>query len=294
MNTTDQLIELIGQSNKMQRKFLKESYNMIDGSSKEELNNYLTFCMSNGLTLQYLADSYNLIVQDTLKEQVYFKKNGRYRYSTYQEVAGRVYLNPDYMSKYMYGLGITSYLWPQHIEYKSFYEKHFPFGKKGNYLEIGPGHGVFFKYALDKASFDEFVGVDISPTSLEMTKSILADKLDSNIELIEADFLEFDSGDRYDAIVMGEVLEHVENPSDFMNKIYSLANDDCFIFITTCVNAPAIDHIQLFRYPSEIEQKFVEANLKIKESKYIPYGNLTYEESMERKLPVNVAYILSR
>ena len=47
-------------------------------------------------------------------------------------------------------------------------------GQISSYLEIGPGHGLFFLAALEKLRFTKnFQIVDISKTSIEITESIV-------------------------------------------------------------------------------------------------------------------------
>ena len=61
-----------------------------------------------------------------------------------------------------------------------------------------------------------------SLASLEMTKSILDSGVFGrlrNYTLYENDFLQHDFSIQYDGLVMGEVLEHVENPAAFLSKI---------------------------------------------------------------------------
>ncbi len=60
------------------------------------------------------------------------------------------------------------------------------------------------------------------------------------------DFLEYDFNEQFDFITIGEVLEHVENPKNFLNKARKILSDDGNIFITVPINGPAVDHIYLF------------------------------------------------
>jgi hypothetical protein len=147
------------------------------------------------------------------------------------------------------------------------------------------------------SSYDFFEGIDISPTSVEMTNSILESGLHgifSNYGIYESDFLEHRLSEKYDAIVMGEVLEHVENPEAFLQKIYDISHSDSYIYITTCINAPAIDHIYLFEDFEQLERLVDNSGLYIEDRLLVPYSGMTIEESEKEKLPINIAMILGR
>jgi hypothetical protein len=93
---------------------------------------------------------------------------------------------------------------------------------------------------------------------------------------------------------MGEVLEHVEAPGLFLDKIHELAKPNAYIFVTTCVNAPQIDHIYLFRHLSEVADLISEHGFSIVHSRAIPYEGKTLQQCEERNLPINVAYVLAK
>ncbi len=78
----DSLLGEIVRINPLQSRFIEDS---LDGASSEELQDlaeYVRFCEVNSLDIRYLAQCYDLIVKDTLREQLYFQRHKRYRYST--------------------------------------------------------------------------------------------------------------------------------------------------------------------------------------------------------------------
>jgi 2-polyprenyl-3-methyl-5-hydroxy-6-metoxy-1,4-benzoquinol methylase len=233
-----------------------------------------------------------------LREQIYFQRNGTYRYSSFDEVAHAVYFDDSYMRKYMHGLALTAYLWPNHRALHRYFVDMLPTNQGGNYLEIGPGHGMYLMSAMRKCVYNQFDGIDISPTSVEMTESLLSSgKFGefSNYRIFEQDFL---AGEiptaSYNAIVMGEVLEHVEKPNIFLESIARIATDNAFIFITTPINAPAVDHIYLFDSWNSIESLITGAGLMVQEKMLVPYPGLSVDESMQQSLPINVAAVLTK
>ena len=278
--------------------FLKGSLKLMREDTRAELVRYLEYGTSIGLTLDYLAESYNTIVVDMQVEQIYFRQNKKYRSSRFAEVADKVYFDESYMRKYMYGLAITSFLWPNHVILHDFFVRTFPHNLDGNYLEIGPGHGYYFMQAARLSSFDHLFGVDISAASVALTRDILhhfgLDR-EKSVEIIEADFLALPSSQRlYSCIVMGEVLEHLEDPGLFLTTLAQLSGPHTHIFVTTCMNAPAIDHIYLFRTGREIEELIATNGLRVVESCYAPYVGKTLAECEEQGLPVNVGYVLRK
>ncbi len=294
----DSLLGEILRINPLQSRFIKDS---LDGASSEELQGlgeYVRFCEINSLDIPYLAQCYDLIVKDTLREQLFFQRHKRYRYSTFAEVADSVYFDDEYMSKYMHGLAITAWLWPNHRDMHRYFEHSIPKTATGTYLEVGPGHGLYMMTAMRLSQYDRFEGIDLSPTSVDMTKALLKSQSgtgDANYEIYCSDFLKDDlRHDCYDAIVMGEVLEHVEKPLEFLQKIRELAADDAYIFVTTPINAPAIDHIYLFDSFIAIEDLVTQAGLSVTDSHLIPYPGYTVEQSTEQSLPVNVALVLRK
>lgn len=289
---TDAIIKV----NPLQRAFLVNSTNSMSDEEKLTLESYIDYCTCSGQTVEYLAKCYDLIVKDTLREQLFFQKHKRYRYSSYAEVADSVYLNDEYMAMYMHGLAITAFLWPNHRKMRRYFLDAIPKKSTGNYLEIGPGHGVYLLSAMQLTSYEHFEGIDISPKSIELTRRILESgkfAIPGSFDLHCRDFLaDQGTGRKYDAIVMGEVLEHVEEPLSFLRTIRSLASEDSFIYITTCINAPAIDHIYLFESVESLEDVICTSGLSIADRLIVPYEDMSLDESAEKRMPVNVAYVL--
>lgn len=280
----------------MQRKKLGYFFQNMNMRMKIFLKSYIKFCISKGDTIEYLAQSYSLLVKETLKEQIFFAKHGCYRYKSYEEVKDKVYNNNEYMKMYMTGLCISTALWENHTKMFDFFIQTLSRANNGEiYLEIGPGHGFFLMEAMKKTQYQLYEAVDISETSVNMTRRILEfNKIDAKFELRCVDFLQMETQRKFDAIVMGEVLEHVEEPILFLNKIYSIAHQDTYIYISTCLNAPEIDHIFLFSTLAEVENLFKKAGLIIQDKLILPYQNESLEKSIKNKLPVNLAYTLRK
>jgi 2-polyprenyl-3-methyl-5-hydroxy-6-metoxy-1,4-benzoquinol methylase len=290
------LVELIAESNPPHRKHLDSVMPRIHASEYQHLEQYLQYCIDSGLELSYLADCYLLLVADAVTELMYFQREGNYRYSTFTEVGDHVYFDESYMNQYMYGLAISLIFWSSHLEIHRFFEETLPRQKSGTYLEIGPGHGRFLMSAMEHSTFSKFLGVDISATSIAQTRAMLDyfnPAPDANLSLSVQDFHETElPAGSCDAIVMGEVLEHVEDPASFLTKIRELAADDAHIFVTTCVNAPQIDHIYLFRKLEDIIELIESQGLKVVSQKPVPYEGKTLEQCIKQALPINVAYVL--
>lgn len=292
----DRLVERIASINPMHARSLGDARAGLFAEERDELEAYLSFCESDGVGIDDLAAAYQTITMDTLREQVFFQRHRHYRHSTFKDVADKVYFDAAYMKRYMYGLALTLYLWPNHLEIVRFFRKAMPLDRGGRYLEIGPGHGVFFSYAATNGGFTSLLGIDISPTSLEMTRKLLgshASLSGADWRLVNADFLATDDlQGRFDAIVMGEVLEHVEEPLRFLARIRDLARNGAFVFVTTAVNAPAVDHIYLFRTVDDVCDLAIAAGLQVKDLLATPYKGCSMEETVEQRLPVNVAMVL--
>ncbi len=261
------------------------------------MERYIYIAQKNGDTIPFMAESYAFFLDETEKEERYFYSEGHYRYSKLEEVFHSVYDDEVYMKKYMTGLAVSLLLWPQHkrffVFFRTFLQTH---GKsKGAYLEVGAGHGVFCLEAIRAGGFSRYDVVDLSEASLDLTKKMTAEFVDTHdIRFIHSDFLNFARKEQYDAISIGEVLEHVETPQMFLDKSRRLLKDDGRLYLSTCVNAPEIDHIYLFRKIQEVEDLFASAGLGIDEKLYVPYKNTTIERSERQKLPINVAYILKK
>lgn len=273
---------------------MQRGFEALDEESSAIMERYLRINEENGLSIPFMAESYLFLLDENDKEELYFYRNGHYRYSKLEEVINQVYNDTDYMKRYMAGVAVSLILWPQHREYFSYFRE---FLKKhradtGAYLEVGAGHGIFCSEALRQGTFSRYDVVDISETSLELTRQMTEEYTNGKkLHLIHEDFLKYHGG-KYAVISIGEVLEHVEHPQDFVQKGAELLDENGRLYLTTCINAPEIDHISLFETIEDVEKLFDAAGLAIDEKLYIPYKGTTLERCMRQKLPVNVAYIL--
>ncbi len=288
------LIDAIIASNPGQKNFLRKSLATLEDRDAALCELYLRYCRASGISADDLAAAYNLFIRETMKEQMFFARHRRYRYSSYAEVAGAVYLDENYMRRYMHGLAVSTFLWPNHRAMSRFFESTLPRNARGRYLEIGPGHGFHMLRAMGCTSYDTYEGIDISPASVDLTRSILSALAapGKRFEVRQADFLSLPDSERADALVMGEVLEHVEGPERFLAKVKQISHPGTHIYLSTCVNAPEIDHIALFSSVGQLRDMIGAAGLRIRDELALPHNGVSLEEACENRLAINVAFVL--
>ncbi|ECH3948949.1 class I SAM-dependent methyltransferase [Campylobacter coli] len=301
LKNTKKLFKLIEEKNALHKKCLDglqlsdEEYNDL-----EKLIIYYKDTLN--INLEEQAKSYIVVLNDTLEETKYFIEFGKYRYSTLAEVKNMVYFNENYMKQYMVGLAISSFIWNAHIEVRRYFAKYIDKkqDRKSTYLEIGPGHGEFFVKALRSQKFIEYYGIDISPISCQMSKDMVENQFgvinqnNFKCDFICKDFTKYNFNNKADLVVMGEVLEHVEQPLQFMKDVKTLLNDGGEIFATIPINAPAIDHIYLFSHPDEVKDLLKNAGLKIKECEYFMANNYSLEKALKTKNAIVMAVVLEK
>ena len=296
--TLQNFLDIVAKKNVFQSKYLDNSLSDITSDEIIKLENLLNFyILREQCSIEEITDKYLNHIFSLVEEQRYFVEFGRYRFSTYTEVEN-YYKDSDYMSNYTVALGLSTYLWRLHRDLnRLFVTLCKSIGKSEMYLEIGPGHGEYFVYAMKNTNFQQYTAVDISKTAVELTNDYVKYSMsdtDKHYEIICEDIFKYEPQKLFDMIVMGEVLEHVENPNAFLHRIYQLASDNATIFITTAINAPQCDHIYLFNNLKEITDLIEREKFTIIDSVIVNANNLPLEKAEKRKVAINVGFILKK
>lgn len=285
-----------------QQKKLEDFFSKQDEKFNQDfelfLEEYIGYLNKNSMTIEYGIDAYLKMVNDMFKSQIKFMRTGKYPVINTTEAIDNVYNDKTEMLSYMIGLALSQYLWSTHYEMFNHLKEELRINTKEikNYLEIGPGHGLFLKNAIDILDEDtNMTAIDISPISLEVSKSIIEYFYpNKNIKFINEDMLKLDLDSNCDFIVMGEVIEHVETPELLLKKISKLLSQNGKAFLSTCVNCPAIDHVYHFHTVDEIRDMFKRCGLKIVSEKVLPVENLPMCEIEDKKITINYSAIVQR
>lgn len=293
MNKIDEIISKIETVNPVHAKKLKmnmgkQTQEYID-KTNSFLNDYEVFVKDLNKDLDFGIDCYLRMLSDFTQEYMSFLRTGEYTTKSFEDANDRVYNNPEVMEYYMHGLLISQVLWVHHNDIFLFFQNNLPLYKNQvkSYLEIGAGHGMYISEAInifdDNTRFDV---VDVSPTSIELSKRFIKN---NKVNYILSDIFDFEANNgKYDFITLGEVLEHVEKPVELLKKISSLLKPNGVLFLTTPANAPAIDHIYLFRNADEIRQIISQGGFKIKKeiTKFVE----DVSPEMAEKLKITLMY----
>ena len=109
-----------------------------------------------GRPLAAFADDYRYLCEEIVfPEELFFRREGRYRLSTFAEAAAAVYDNVPLMTRYMDGLFMSDALWLNHASaMNDFANAYLPGARAGGaHLEIGPGHGMLLHLAIRSSVF---------------------------------------------------------------------------------------------------------------------------------------------
>ena len=241
--------------------------------------------------LDFLIECYKLMLKDMYFYRQRFLKEGKYANVSLLDVEKRVYSNSAIMEYHMHGLLLAQFLWPDQYSRLHFFKTYLNKLKNTRkYLEIGAGHGLYVREVLQKLPCITQADIlDISETSLTLSKALINNK---TIKFHKKNIFEADTNELYDFISIAEVIEHVENPAALLKKIKLLLNKDGIIFLSTPVNSPMIDHIYLFESIEEIRSLINATGFRIKEDIFRSSEDLSYEDSLQMKVPIMYAAFL--
>lgn len=234
---------------------------------------------------------------DFLKLQIQLEKTGKYLFSTFKEVEKEVYSN-DGGPNYLWGLYFSEIFWKTHHNLVNFYFDNFVTKNqsKGTILEVPVGTGFFLTEFLNKNPQWEGMGIDLSNTAVSFSRMILKENNipEKSYQIIKENFLNYQTTRKFDKIICGEFLEHVENPILVLKKLKSLINERSKIFLTVAVWAGGIDHINLYTKPSEVREQINKSDLRIENELVQSVFEKDSGNVEKGKIPVNYAAILSK
>lgn len=296
------MVDLVGSQNPLQK---KRVHNFIAKQSPEfwEYVEYLCHTLGRSFLKTEegrvaVASAFNRMTMDFLQEQIRFKKTGVYLLNDATVARQNVYDRPEVMRYYMVGLFLSYMMWPNHYKMLHFYKEYLKTSKPvGRYLDVAPGHGLFTVETLQRFDKLNATLLDISETSIAVTKEILNTfQVDpKRIDFINGDFLTAPiEGGNFDLLTMGEVLEHVNDALGFMKRGCELIDDTGRIYMTTCTNAPAIDHIYHFHNCDEIRDLMSQAGLRILKEGVYPAEDVPEERCEEELITINYCAILAK
>lgn len=243
------------------------------------------------------ASDYKWLCERFKEEQMHFFRHKQYRLSSLQEAIEQVYNNDAFMSRYMNAVLFTQLFWKNHALSMDLFRTQFiPEAQEGyDYLEVGPGHGLFMAFVAMDDRCNSLTGWDLSATSLKDTRAALekmhtqdADK----IQLEQNDIVSAtDISQRFDCIMCSEVLEHTEKPEEALANLYGLLRDQGRIYLNIPVNSPAPDHIYLWTECEEVLNAVKEAGFEIEYSLELPPTGKTLETARRQGLDISCIII---
>jgi cyclopropane fatty-acyl-phospholipid synthase-like methyltransferase len=96
----------------------------------------------------------------------------------------------------------------------------------------------------------------------------------------------------FDFIIMGEVLEHVNNAPDFMLRTKKLLNRGGSIYLSTCANSPALDHVYHFKSADEIRDLITSHGFRIVKDLALPAEDVPQERWASELTTINYCALL--
>lgn len=249
-----------------------------------------------GGELRLLCEDYRWLAGAVLEEELFFRRHGRYRLSTFREALAEVYDDPVYMRRYMSGVLATQVWWRNHTDVLKFYRDRYlaSFRRPVAHLEVGPGHGLFLYLAARAGCFSSLSGYDVSAASIDASRRCLAAMgVEEDVRLERVDLLSAPAG-AFGSITFSEVLEHLEDPQGALSRLRDMLEPGGRIFVNAPVNSPAPDHIHLFRTPEEVIGMVEGSGLKVVDTFMAPVSGASLADARRRSLTISTVVVAER
>lgn len=233
--------------------------------------------------------------------QAKLEKTGKYLYSTFDEVEKNEYNtnnnDPD-GPDYLWGMYFSEIFWEVHNNYLNFSLKNFMSNlpTSGKVLEVPCGTGFFLHEFLRKNPNWFGTGVDLADASIKFSQTLfqINNVSKNSYKILKKNFHHLEPDEKYDRILCGEFMEHLEDPFAALKRLNSLLLDNGKMFITVAVWAANIDHIYVYTKPQEVRDHIEKAGFKI-ENELV---QTVFEKDVDKleigKVPIGYAAILTK
>jgi len=245
--------------------------------------------------LEALITDYRFLCEEiVLPEEIFFRRNGKYRLTTFDEANAECYANSPFMDRYMNGLLLSDVMWSNHAHgFGYFVNSYLPrLPEQSHHLEIGPGHGLFLYFAQLSDRVGKLTGWDVSPTSIAKTTHALEMlKATKTPDLVLQNLYDAADGEQFDSIILSEVLEHLEEPEKALQSVADRLAPGGYLWINVPANSPAPDHIFLVDSVDHATSLVAATGLKIVESIGFPMTGTTLERAEKHKLAITCSVV---
>lgn len=208
---------------------------------------------------------------DALRKQKKFEVERKYESISYAEVREKVYFNEKYMmEQYLPGLLLSHYLWPHHYRQLKYFQNFFVSSMKRAgaefFAEIGVGTGLYSRILLQGVPGLSGVGFDISEHSKAFAEDhVRAFGLDDRYQVCLQDVVANLPETSFQWLICVEVLEHLEDPIEFLCALRKMMPEGGKAFITAALNAPNEDHIYLYENAGQVLGQLQQANFVLEQ-----------------------------
>ena len=265
----------------------------------DDLVRRLNEALGGGDNYEFLAVSYLDYTKSIRLEEMRFNKEGRYRRTSFDEAYRDVYGRDDYMRFYVAGLGMTQIFWPNHHAIVRFFLDDFLPRVRGfeRGAEVGLGHGFFHSELLRAAPAMRTTMMDVSPVALAMAHAMIraigldAGRAEAVLVDVQKEIPVPDGS--LDALLMGELIEHLEQPDAVMSAFAKKMSPRGLCFFTTAANAPAEDHILLFKTAVEIRAFLARHGWRVVREQTGTLNGMSLEDAERGGHNINYAAVLA-
>ena len=246
-----------------------------------------------------ISDYRFLCEKIVLPEELFFRRNGRYRLTNFEDALRTVYNDAPFMTRYMNGLLISDIMWINHCRCMMHYvQQYLPsLRENADLLEIGPGHGLLLYLADGAKNVARTTAWDVSDASLALaahTLKTLDAKRPVTFEkrnIFEPAIMAKENEGLFDGVVLSEVLEHLEEPLRAIQVLYHLCRPGGRVWINVPANSPAPDHLFLVNKPDEAAELVKQAGFEVADAASYPTSGTTLERAVRQKLTVNCVVV---
>jgi len=276
-------------------RFLEQSFAPRDESlmkSTERHAEMILRIIGSPQSLTEFCGDYRFLCDKLMEEEIFFRRNGHYRLSSFEDALNEVYANREFMNRYMNFLLLSHVVWENHARAMHHFEDNYlPTLPEGtDHLEVGPGHGLLLHFASSSPNIRSVTGWDVSQTSIDQARNCLTamgERQQVNLTLQNLFDAPLNGGVRYGSVVLAEVLEHLEDPAAALKAMSQHMAPGAFLWIHVPINSPAPDHIYLLKTPEEAVELIRAGGFEPIETANFPMTGQTLERARKRDLTIS-------